>query len=490
MRRLQENVFHLISMLVAKFNIRNIQYILKFKFFVFFELEQKLAFCKSLILAMLFALVYPCLAVSTEFNNTTIINEKTNYLFKEIKEGFDWNFRILLFQTLQEPSVSSQNPNNHFLKINKSNTVLNVRPDLFFSFEKFEFNLKPRFDIEYRFDNANGINSDANEVKDDLYINEWLGRFFLTEKVFISNGRENLQWGPSYLISPSNPFFKDNGKDSNVTENRGMDFFRVIFMSDIEWTVSLIACYDKGEAEFINYDFENIYALKIDYSGSDRYGSVIFSYKEHDRFKTGFFGGLTMSESMLIYGEGFISKGIDALYPDKEDFKPLDYSMKSLKDENNSLSGTILLGTSYTTTIGPTFSLEYVYNNYGYDDNEASAYYELRDQASNLFVNNTTLKGLGASALQDTFYNGLSLLRQNYFMFQYLHNDIRDILNIMSRVTYNIDDRSMQFYNTIDFYVGDHMQCFSSILLNNGKMDSEYGTTLDYQWITGLRYIF
>jgi hypothetical protein len=32
-------------------------------------------------------------------------------------------------------------------------------------------------------------------------------RLRLTECLFVSYGRENLQWGPSALFSPSNPFF-------------------------------------------------------------------------------------------------------------------------------------------------------------------------------------------------------------------------------------------------------------------------------------------
>jgi hypothetical protein len=48
------------------------------------------------------------------------------------------------------------------------------------------------------------------------------------KNLYLSYGRENLQWGPSYLFSPSNPFFHDNGRSNPKKEIPGMDFARLV----------------------------------------------------------------------------------------------------------------------------------------------------------------------------------------------------------------------------------------------------------------------
>ena len=144
----------------------------------------------------------------------------------------------------------------------------------------------------------------------------------MRENLFLSYGRENLQWGPSFLFSPSNPFFQDNGRRNPYLEVPGMDFGRLVYIPASSWTLSFIANTDEGRNKINGpAPFDKTYALKVDYTGRENYGSMVLSHREDsDKNSLGFFGGWTVSDAVLLYGECALTQGSEALYPAKGPF--------------------------------------------------------------------------------------------------------------------------------------------------------------------------
>ncbi|HOP48665.1 MAG TPA: hypothetical protein PK874_13470 [Desulfobacteraceae bacterium] len=409
-------------------------------------------------------------------------------LYEELKDGFDHDLRFIVSGTYQDVAESSQNPRNDFFEIPQYLTESQVRFDARLRLMHLDFSIKPRLNIERR-QWEDGQREGDSEWKSDLYINEWLARTRMAEGLFISYGRENLQWGPSYLFSPSNPFFRDNGRSNPKREVPGMDFGRLVWITDELWTFSLIANFDKGRQDFGLFKFEKTYALKVDYAGYVAYMSLILSHREKDRTSFGAFGGWTASDALLLYAEGMLSKGTNALYP-TDSANPFGASLDPIKDEDSSLNGIILAGASYTLEIGPTLTVEYIYNGLGYNNEKANRYYSLRKRASDAYFTIGTMSSLSKMILGQTADPNLRFLRRNYIMLQYLHNDIKDVLNLTFRWTRNIDDGSDQFVSIVEYYLGDHIQLFSIGTVNSGSGDTEFGTTLKCQWMLGLEYVF
>ena len=268
-----------------------------------------------------------------------------------------------------------------------------------------------------------------------------------------------------------------------------MDFARLVWLPGTSYTISFIANLDEGRQEFRFFEFDRICAIKLDYAGQEAYASMILSHQESDRNRLGAFGGWTATDALLIYGEGSISRGTNALYPQKAD-NPFGASMEAVDDKDTSLKGTILAGGSYTLEVGPTLTVEYVYNGPGYSDDEAQVYYQLRDNAADSYDQAGPIGGLSRLTLSQTADPRLRFLRRNYAMLQYQHNDIRDILNLTFRWTQNIDDGSGQFISIVECFAGDHIQLFSIGGFNSGSGDTEFGTILDYHWMIGLEYTF
>ncbi|MDI6761665.1 MAG: hypothetical protein QME83_01415 [Thermodesulfobacteriota bacterium] len=416
---------------------------------------------------------------------------------KTLAERFSWDLRILTYGIIQEPSNSSQNSENNFLQIPHYTADLEIRPDLRLNIDPLELSAKPRMRLEYSIWRE-GYRKGESEWDDDWYINEWLARWKVCNNLFISYGRENLQWGPSFLFSPSNPFFQDNGRRNPYLEVPGMDFGRLVWIPESSWTISFIANTDEGRNKTASgfpigfpqgTPFKKTYALKIDYTGRQNYGSIIFSHREDSLNSLGFFGGWTISDAILLYGEGVITQGSKALYP-KRDSSPFGASMQKLHQDDSTIKPVLLIGGSYTFAASGTLSMEYAYYSPGYSDADSDTYYSLRRRAAGAISSNGLVSALGQKNLTETANTGLRFLRKNYALFQYTQNNIKNKIDLTLRWTQNLNDGSGQFTTVVSYSMGNHLELFSVGTVMAGGKNTEFGSILDYQWIIGLKYSF
>lgn len=405
-----------------------------------------------------------------------------------LAEGFDYTIRMQTSATTQSPADSSQNPGNAFLNLARHQLKAELRPDFYLKMSRLTLSLKPRANLIWQAWEEGPI-SGSSDTSDRFFINEWLMRLGLTDTLFVSYGRENLQWGPSYLLSPSNPFFSDNGRSNPSQEVAGIDFLRLVWLPSEGWSISLISSLNHGEQENIFGDLEKIHALKIDYDGTSHYASLIFSHTESDRPRLGAYSGWTVSDALLLYAEGVMSQGSPALYA-QGNSSPLGGTMTALKDDSSTLEGTILAGGSYTFASGPTLTFEYVHNTLGYTGSEDDAYIKLRQNAAAAMGQPGMIGSLAQLTLSQTLATGLRLRRQNYLMLQYRQTEISGLMDITGRYTHNLDDGSGQAVLMVDYYWGDHVQLFSVASVSTGGRGTEFKSLLDYQWMVGLTYTY
>jgi len=404
------------------------------------------------------------------------------------------DFRVLTYGVIQEPNNTTQNPNNNFLQIPHYTADVELRPDLRFDSKYLELSAKPRAKLELR-EWEDGSRSGETQWKDDWYVNEWLVRLNAMNKVYVSYGRENLQWGPSFIFSPSNPFFRDNGRSNPYTEVLGMEFGRLVFIPSSAWTMSFIVNTDEGRNMLVwSEPFEKTYALKVDYMGGENYASVIISEKDYKK-TLGYFAGWTVSDAVTLYSEGSFTQGSQALYP-KKDLSILGAPMQKVHEDDSEIEPIILLGGSYTLDGGGTLTLEYVYNGPGYSKEETETYYKLRRYGALAFNLGNILPSpvgplvgaWGQQTLIETFYPGLKMLQNNYAMLQYTQTNILNKIDLTLRWTENCDDSSFQVLTIVSYALGNHMELFTSGILNTGGEETEYGSLIKYQVMFGIKF--
>jgi len=405
---------------------------------------------------------------------------------QKLKEGFSGDLRILTYGIVQEPANSTQNPDNNFLQLPHYTANLELRPDLRMNLEPLELSAKPRATLEFDIWKEGSRQGDTQWIS-DVYVNEWLARLKARDNLFISYGRENLQWGPSFLFSPSNPFFQNNGRNNPFLELPGMDFARAVWIPHNSWTTSFMVNTNEGRNQLFDPGpFEKIYALKVDYTGRENYASIILSQKDYKK-SMGFFGGWTVSDAFLVYGEGVMTEGSRALYP-QVDSSPLGASMQQIHQDDSAIQPILLVGSSYTFEASGTISMEYAYNGPGYNAYEAGAYYTLRGNGAAALNMGGSISSLGQLTLSQTVNPGLIFLRRNYAMLQYVQSNIKNKIEIFIRWTQNLDDGSCQASAYMTYSLVNHFELFSLGVVSGGSRDTEYGSLLNYQLMFGLKY--
>jgi hypothetical protein len=158
-------------------------------------------------------------------------------------EKIDITTRVLTFGFTGDP-IFERIDEDVVPEIIRHRVEADVRPNVLLSLGNLTASIKPRFDIWRQRVDREG--EKHYETDSDLYVNEWLLRYAFSPTLFASYSRENLQWGPSYLLSPSNPFNSNNGRNNPKQEVPGMDFVTLVWAPNRDWTISFIANIDEG----------------------------------------------------------------------------------------------------------------------------------------------------------------------------------------------------------------------------------------------------
>jgi hypothetical protein len=385
----------------------------------------------------------------------TSIEEET--LYQEIERGFYSRLNVLAFGITQEPAdPSSLNPDNT-LGISRYQAVINPRVDLNLDFRRLELSVKERFLYVWeRWED--GLPAGREDSTAQFYLNEWFARYRLLDDLFVSYGRENLQWGPSVLISSSNPFNPQNGRNNPRVEVPGLDYARAVWIPSSNWSASFIANTNPGRlfsANLFGLDqtsfvgpatnvearqFLPSYALKVDFTGDGKYFSLIPSYREQTGFQAGFFGGWNVSDAWLLYGEGTGGE--------QRDFQ-------------------VQAGTAYTFEEGETVNLEYYHNENGC----------LLDNIRDCFVQ-------GQVNSRDVYF------RQDYLMGQYSDTKIWGDFNVNLRWIHDLNDQSNQFIGIFEYEAGRNTLLYLIANGFTGSSQSEFGSLLKYSLFVGAGYTY
>jgi hypothetical protein len=370
-------------------------------------------------------------------------------LMNEFLQGFYWRLNVLAFGTFQNlRDDSSLNPEN-VLRIPTYQLAFNPKLDLNLNVRQFELGVKPRF--IYLWDRwTEGLPRNQQDNRTEFYVNEWIARVRPVDELSISYGRENLQWGPSIILSSSNPFNQQNGQSNPWLEVPGLDYGRAVWIPSSTWAASFIANTDKGRLDeplgpaifqiAPSDDFEKGYALKIDWTGEGKYFTVIPSYREDTAYRIGFFGGWNVTDAILLYTEG--SDG--------------NYDGLQLQ-----------MGGSYTFEGGSTVHLEYFHNGDGCVSKKIDRCF--RD---------------GDVDFNDPFFRG------DYLMLQYNERDILEDFSVNFRLLNNLSDQSIQLTGILGYEVGENTELYLVGTGFVGDGDTEYGNLLTYSLFGGVSYTF
>jgi hypothetical protein len=393
----------------------------------------------------------------------------------EFVEGFDY-----LFQAIGSGShLKSDAAAPDGMEFNTLTGEL--RLDLYLTYKRLQLYVKPRI---------SGYQTwveDETYSDEDFFVNEWLAALNPVDSLSVSYGRENLQWGPSYLFSPSNPFLKENGRDQPITEVRGMDFAKGLWTPNTSFGMSLIANTDSGE-QYFPLGFERTYAAKLDVVADRAYLSMIGSTTAEEDYQFGGYFGWTLTDALMLHGEWSLFRGLESEYKMSQLYRFFFPDAAPPEDDTEKYTGDIegigLFGGSYTLRSGPTITAEYVYNGDGFSDSEADLLLEIV-RMNTALEDNLSFGTTGSLSIPK-----LMLLRENYILGQYNQVQIKNRINVMLRYLYNLDDQSSRLTTILSYDWGAHTRIIFNYKKNFGPEDSEFTLLYDYNVLLGIELTF
>jgi len=403
-------------------------------------------------------------------------------------DAFSYHINTLVFAEARHPAHSTQNPDNAFLDLYRYSTELDVRPDLFYEQPGVSAVFKPRFIAAYQWW-EDGAAKGRTDSPNRTFVNEWRVQAQPHAALFLSFGKEKLLWGPSFLASPSNVLFRDIEKLNPKSEVEGKYLAKMVYVPNTMVTLNAIAETQKEENER-GETLKPLRLLKADLLGSDYLLSVIGCRRQDDRFRLGSFGQWTASDALVLYYDGIVTKGTDALYAVPDQAGPLGGAFVR-KYEGSRLFTTVTAGGAYTFLSGSTTSLEFLYNGQGYNDAEAAEYYRIRQSASDHFFEGNALAGLSQATLGEALNNGLPFLRRYYLMGQYQVREIGNVLDVIVRYTHSLEEHTGQASSILEWRLSDRVQFFNiNVVAVNGGRDSEFGSLLSGSFLAGIEAHF
>ena len=388
------------------------------------------------------------------------------------------------YDAIRQDSVF--NPGNQLADFHRMDFHAALRPDLKFTESILSFTAKPRVDYDLH------SGTSRNEV--DSYLQEWSVRLQALPSLNISYGREVPMWGPSMSLPASNPFFRDNNRNTPLLEIGARDFGRILWQPNSKFAISYIAntALRRGVPDFL--PFKPTAAVKADYNGKNLLFSGIYSAGISSPLgQRKFIGGyaqVSAGKALRFYVDGSAQQGNPGYYPQNR-ATPLGtgygvgYGLTNL---NHSLTPrTIVGGLAYTDTAANTWTAEYIYNAFGYDHLLANDFYRSAQQLDGVFLQGGQNAGLAANELALTANPGIGPLRRNYAFGQYQRNGLANAFDVVVRYTLSIDDRSGEGVAYVTWNTSDHLQFFAVVAGMNGSVDTEFARYLHYQAQVGFR---
>jgi len=388
------------------------------------------------------------------------------------------------------PAKGRANQDNALLRVPEFALQTELWPNVRVGFDAFELVLRPRM----------AVNSKASRVKDRWQstsgdsrtdemsiLAEWTELFAswqVSDSLALTFGRQNFQWGPSELVSPSNRIFHETYFARNaLTLVPGKDLVRVnVSIGRAFSAIVLIETHDNGDTPFNAADgFEEAAATKVEYSrenGID-YVGVTAGKARNRRPWFGWYGSYELFGGLSLYFDMSHTRGSRALYPIPT---PLGFpTFAQTRVDKDSIFTFGVAGARYAFTGGADLRIEAIYNEAGYTRRQV-------DQATDAVRTLAAVEPQVAMAAYAA--PGLEFIGQRY-----LYASLRvpelppgEALSVQARYLAALADGSGSGFVDVQYVGGDAWMLFLSLLGTHGGDDRELTRFARAAVFAGSRY--
>ena len=400
---------------------------------------------------------------------------------------FTMRNQTLLYGTFITPQQSSPfNPGNRFAAIPTEVANADLRVDLSARSEVCSAYANLRGNYAHVLDaDPEPRTTDSS----DFFLNAGNVRCEVANGVFLSAGREVLQWGSATFLSPSNPLFVETGKTNPISDIYGKDIAQLTWYASERMTFSVLHNYAVGSRDPDQLNFSPLTAAKLDWIGDRASGGAILSRRDDGVSRLGLYGTYTYSDALLVYADVSVGRGNAGWFAlqDAND-GAWRFEQTKLDDE---VFYTSLVGGAYTFESGWSLTAEWVTGNEGYGRGERRDYLAAATQASNGFLSAGPDMGRSAQLLGASLGNGMRNLGSDYVFLQILRTEWNDKADVALRWSQALGTGSGGALSaSATYYVTPSLQMFFIGTHASGGADSDFGRLIEDSALVGLRLYF
>ena len=403
----------------------------------------------------------------------------------EKRVRFNVRTQTLLYGTFVTPQESSPfNPGNRFAAIPSDEINADLRLDLSAGAGPCSAYANLRAGYDYVID-ADPEPRTAD--RSDFFLNAGNVRCEVARGVFLSAGREVLQWGSATFLSPSNPLFIDTGKTNPLSDIYGKDIAQLTWYANERLTFSVLHNYAVGSRDPDQLNFSPLTAVKLDWIGARASGGAILSKDDDGVSRLGLYGTYTYSDALLVYADVSVGRGNSGWFPQRDPTSEWRFEQTKLNDE---VFYTSLLGGAYTFESGWSLTAEWLTGNEGYGSSERRDYLAAVTQAANGFASGTNV-GRSAQLLGTSLANDQRYLGSDYVFLQILRTEWNDKADVALRWSRSLGAGSGDALSaSLTYYVTPSLQTFFIGTRASGGADSDFGRLIEDSALVGLRWYF
>jgi hypothetical protein len=266
--------------------------------------------------------------------------------------------------------ASPVNPGNRVLQVPAGGAQTELRPDLRLEVgPTLTLIARPRFWLRVqKAETADGWQAEQYEATAQWI--EGYGTWRVSDRLALSYGLQNFQWGPAELLSPSNRIFHATGfyRDP-VFVVRGRHLVRANVSAGREWSLVVLAeAGDNGEAPFVAGEpFERKAQAKLEYTapGGDLSAALTAGAAARSRAWFGEVVSVPLFAGLSAYVDAVHTVGRRAWYPVE---MPAGPTFAQTGMETRRLRTTALSGLRYSFVNGNDLRLEYLFDEAGWSD--------------------------------------------------------------------------------------------------------------------------
>jgi hypothetical protein len=287
----------------------------------------------------------------------------------------------------------------------------------------------------------------------------------VSDRLSVSYGLQNFQWGPAELVSPSNRIFHASGfyKDP-VYVVRGRHLVRANVSAGRAWSLVVLAeVAENGEDPFVAMEpFERKAQAKLEYTApsGDLYAAFTAGAGARSRGWFGEYFTVPLVAGLAVYGDAVHTVGRNAWYPLET---PLGPAFARTATKTRRPRTTALGGLRYAFENGNDLRFEYLFDEAGWTDDQLA----LAEKAAAASLT-TDRSGLAAFLAP-----GFELLGRHLLYASLSLPDLppAERTRLQARVLWSLTDGSGAAFLTGSYDATDSVVAFLSLSATTGPAD-------------------